>query len=84
MSNLEFLEFVINYWKEINESPDAICEELEHYQGDHRLMAFDYSQEIIEDTDEWTPYWVNKAKDVIDSVIYQQNEETKLLLAVGK
>ena len=85
MTNLGFLQFCVDYWKEIGEDADAIAIELDQYEGNHRLMANDYASDIADDKDEWNAEWIEKAEYVMDQVTYQECEEAKILLSpLGK
>ena len=84
MTYLDFLNYVISYWKKIEEEAQSIMDELDAYEGNHRQMAFDYATSIVIDAEEWKPTEVLQAQAVIDEIEAQVNEETQLIIHLSK
>ena len=82
MTNNEYLAFVISCWKEIDESKDAIEDELENYEHNYSTMAWDYADNIVSDKEEWSQSFIDQAYKVFKSIDQQSAERTQLLKSI--
>ena len=82
MTNNEYLAFVISCWKEVDESKDAIEDELEIYEQNYSTMAWDYADCITDNKEEWSQSFIDQAYKVFKSIDEQSAERTQLLQSI--
>ena len=82
MTNNEYLAFVISCWREVNESKDAIEDELENYEHDYSTMAWDYADCVTDNKEEWSQSFIDRAYEVFGSIESDAAERTRLLKSI--
>ena len=69
MTSYEALSFVLAFWQEVEETQEAMADELSSYGEDFQGMAQEYAQCVLDDHEEWSTDWIKRAKDVQEAVV---------------
>ena len=76
MNTFDCLDFMLAYWREVDEDLNAVAGELDRYQARHedaaegyRDLARDYAHDIVLEADEWSTEWVKRAKHVLSTAV---------------
>lgn len=68
MTPYQALSFVLAFWEAVEETEEAMADELSAYGEDFWQLAIDYAQSVLDDHESWTADWIKRAETVLELI----------------
>jgi len=72
MTRFDYLQFIVDFFKEVDEDEEPMMVEFELHES-FGFLAYEQATMILEDKEEWSSEWIQRANNIVEHYIQDKN-----------